>query len=108
MFTLLLSGCEPSITGIRISKYPDSIVYIAGESTELDLCSGEIEIMRGKKEENIVKETMCYYYLHIESDIDFNTPGVYEVVIYVNYKNPINVKFAVQVIDEDFFENAKP
>ena len=71
------------------------------------MCSGEVGVELGNRKE-IKKRSMCHSNFYIESNIDFNIPGVYEVFIYVSYKNPINVKFAVQVIDEEFFENAKP
>jgi hypothetical protein len=102
---ICLFGCESlKYTAMRVTKFPDNIVYIVDNSMELELCSGELEIelSNGK---TLYTTSMCDSNLYIESTIDFDTPGVYEITIYVRYGNPISVKFAVQVIDENIVKN---
>ena len=80
-FALTLSFCmSPRIESVVLGRFPDNIVYYAGESGSVDLTGATIirTIRDGRRfEEHIYNDR----HLEITHNVDFSVPGVYEVVI---------------------------
>ena len=98
----LFASCGLYSYSFVIIKYPERLVYVAGYDTELDLTGGEV----GKIIVKLGVETTDIFPMSsslIVHKIDFDVPGVYMVKIYNSYNQ--EVKFAVQVVDENCIEN---
>jgi hypothetical protein len=102
-----MSGCEPSVRESVVSRLPDKLIYIVGSDTELDLEGGKVTFHMGyafffpdSTQENL---SMDSEFIGIRHDIDFNTPGVYEVTI---NKGPPGKQatFEIQVVTQEEYD----
>ena len=99
---VLLASCERSneVVNVRMGSWPDRIVYIVDIDTEIDMTGATvITILRDGREE---EESVTGGWSAVVHNIDFSTPGVYEVTIIrpVTSKE-FTFRFPVQVIDWD-------
>jgi len=103
IFAALLCACEEGLQtkDVRLTSYPDRIVYIKGVDTELDLRGGafEVEVKSGA----VFKHVMDDHYLsgNYYTEVDFDTEGVYEVSLYYD---GFYLYFPIQVISPESFQ----
>ena len=102
MLLLLLTSCERSneTVDVRMGNWPDRIVYVVDIDTEIDMTGATVitVIRAGREYEECVTEGWSV----VTHNIDFATPGVYDVTI----TRPVAsrefiFRFPVQVIDRD-------
>lgn len=97
--TLLISaGCEYSleVISVELGKFPNNIVYYAGESSKLDLRGGTVIIKTRSGDTH--EEPLAHTDWGSTDAIDFDTPGVYEVNI-ISVGNKFIGRFPIQVIE---------
>jgi hypothetical protein len=111
MALTLLAGCEPGVKMVVISKPPDKLIYIAGQDTELDLTGGEliehsnaIPFFPSSAREGTMDS--LHLGIHLNHEIDFNTPGVYLVIINVGRANVADT-FEIQVVTQEEYDAMK-
>jgi hypothetical protein len=89
---------------------PDRIVYVAHVDTELDLSGLTVVFILGNGTQ---RDQSLYTYSHIivNHNIDFSTPGVYEVEIIFPIRmiraNDLSLRFLVQVIDDTIYNHIR-
>lgn len=97
---IVLVGCEPKLLSLNIQEYPDKIVYVANQDSELDLsglvivylAEGGVEYVNNYvKDKSVLDDDLVI--LH---EIDFDIPGVYIVTLKHGY---MSCTFPIQVID---------
>ena len=104
LLIVFLGGCDDSlrIVDMEITQYPDTIVYMVGEKTELDFTGIMITytLKSGKKIPIDINDYEGVNNKHFEvlHQIDFNVPGVYVVTF---RRGDVECAFAIQVIDID-------
>ena len=100
ILVILLVGCESKIVDMKISKYPDSIVYVVGEATELNFDGMEIVYILKDGTRNYEDifgfEGVNFEFFEVIHQIDFDVPGVYVVTF---KRGEVECTFAIQVID---------
>lgn len=98
VFVLILTlyGCEPRIRGLELVSLPDKTEYVAGVDTQLDLTGGVVRYTflfpQGDDYELCNMDELT-----VIENIDFNTPGTYDVRIFQH--NDAWVDFDITVID---------
>jgi len=94
---LLLCACDASleIVGMEICAYPNRIVYVAGVDSSLDLTGGKVNYLL--KGGSVTEDNMNAPLITVTHDIDFNTPGIYTVVL---KRHKGVCQFPIQVIEE--------
>ena len=98
---LLVTACDPIVTGVEIIQYPDKLIYIVGVDDSLDLTGGIVNYKYKKGGTESEMEDDSYENYTISHNIDFYTPGVYKVNLLARGdKSMVLDKFAIQVIDE--------
>ena len=99
---LILTACERGleIVNVELGSFPYNIVYYVGETDSVDLAGATIIITtRGTgASERCVSEDN---WLVITDNVDFLTPGVYEVVIMRSWGGPEQLvgRIPIQVIE---------
>ena len=96
-----ISDKEFEIVNIDIIEFPDKIIYIANHDSSIDMsgCILRFTIKNGDKiDERFENDKWC----RIEHNVDFNSPGIYEINILRSYgKNTFSYKIPIQVVDID-------
>ena len=96
------------IVRVEVGRFPDNIVYFAGESETIDLTGGTVLIhVRGTRfipsneEDNVTERPMCFDMRvpGIVYDIDFSVPGEYE--IHLIWFDEIVGRIPIQVIERE-------
>ena len=103
---LFLSACDGglAVVNLKISRYPDTIVYIQGASTAPRLMGGKVLFITRSGGTEVVP--MISDYVQCTHDIDFNKPGVYTVTLSI--EAGVSQSFPVQVVSQEWLkENAK-
>ncbi|MCL2285709.1 MAG: hypothetical protein FWC32_05015 [Firmicutes bacterium] len=104
---ILFTGCDESIAVVKweFGQFP-RVVYIAGVDTELDMYGASVisTTRDGHQNESplIISDRI---WATIEHSIDFATPGIYKVEIFI--PRDFRLTFLVQVIDEEIFNQLK-
>jgi hypothetical protein len=106
---LLLSGCDHEIATIDyVFGHPPRIVYIVGVDTELDFADVTlVSVHRNGHRNEAPFDEFGPDWVTVEHNVDFDTPGVYEVeiVVHPSIHHRFYITFFVQVIDEDVFND---
>lgn len=95
--TFFTSACDTGleIINMSIDTYPNNIVYVKGNESEINLSGGTILLISKDGTETI--EEMSNEYVEVNSTIDFNKPGVYVVTL---KRGEFTCDFPVQVVDK--------
>ena len=98
---------------LSIHSYPDKLVYVAGQDTELDLTGGEICFSRSERQMNgfsctlddrsIDSAALCGHVADMRTvpystNVDFAVPNVY-LVKFDCYSGSVSCAFPIEVID---------
>jgi len=109
LITLLpiLASCDSGlgVVSVRLGEFPESIVYYVNEFDEVDLTGATIItlIRDGRVFENDIDSDS---WLDITDNVDFSTPGLYEVVIRRSvggdiYNDNIVGRIPIQVVERE-------
>jgi hypothetical protein len=108
LMSALLIGCiEPSVRESVVSILPDKLIYIAGEDTELDLAGGEMTLFMESffRPDSIEIHSMDGEFIlrRLHHNIDFSTPRVYVVEIYLGSPGK-QASFEIQVVTQEEYD----
>ena len=102
----LFSSCDYSIRmiGFEFGQFP-RLVYIAEVDTALDFSEATLVNIHADGTRNEFSFPESNSWITVEHNVDFNTPGIYEVEI--RRQSGFVITFFVQVIDEEIFNELK-
>lgn len=92
-----LVSCEdvPRVTKVELGRFPDRIVYFAGEDTEIEY--GDATVLIYSKND-VDEEPITTHYCEITNNIDFTIPGLYEIK--VTWMGELVCRIPIQVINK--------
>ena len=99
LLSVFLFGCDAGveIVGMEIYTYPDKLIYVAGEDTELDLTGGEVYFLVRQGDRGN-RYSMYYHFITVTHDIDFSVPGTYVVTL---TRHRGSAQFEIEVVSPE-------
>ena len=101
----ILASCDTGleIVSIELGSFPDNIVYYVSKADSVDLTGANIlvEIRQGEAFEYDIYSTRAERLLVITDNVDFSTPGVYEVTIRWTHNDDLVGRIPIQVIERE-------
>ena len=92
-----------AIERVELGSFPDNIVYYVNEADYVDLTGATLimEIRDGRIFEDQIYDNAIIRYREITDNIDFSTPGVYEVTIRWTLNGDLIGRIPIQVIERE-------
>ena len=101
----ILASCDIGleIVSIELGSFPDNIVYYVSEADFVDFTGANIlvEVREGSVNEHDIYSTRAERLLVITDNVDFSTPGVYEVTIRWTHNDDLVGRIPIQVIERE-------
>ena len=101
----MVVGCDTGleIVNIELGRFPTNIVYYVSEADYVDLTGATflVEVRDGDVIEHDIYSNRGERLLVITDNVDFSTPGVYEVTVRWTFNDDLVGRIPIQIIERE-------